>query len=193
MGFVLEYHINIQRIIRPTMFSTRYYDADDLFGYHRLYGRQQRYNQHQHHNEDSYERYLRMKEQEHLEAAYARRRRRELYEHRRQQALLEREQKLREWKRQQQLLAYQQQQQEYTEDHNDDDNDYGIEIVRGRDGNLYYVKRQKPQHKVQPKITEEIPAHHPTTTTNSIQRRGFHSDRIVEEDSNDFVESSEDS
>lgn len=169
------------------MFSTRYYDADD---YHRPYGRQRYYNYNQlrRHNEDSYDRYLRMKEQEDLEAAYARRRQRELqerqlYQHRRQQALAEREKKLREWKRQQQLLAYQQQQQqqqkkqqeeEHTEDNNDeDDNDYSIEIVRGRDGNFYYVKRQKPQHKVQPTITEEV----------SRQGQGFHSNHIVEEDS----------
>merc|ERR1719222_1021528 len=36
------------------------------------------------------------------------------------------------------------------------DEDYDLQIVRGRDGNLYYVKRQKsPRHQLKPTITEE--------------------------------------
>merc|ERR1739841_308045 len=38
----------------------------------------------------------------------------------------------------------------------EEDEDYDLKIVRGRDGNLYYVKRQKsPRHQLKPTITEE--------------------------------------
>lgn len=114
------------------MFYNNFYTTDDMFGYHPT--------RRAHFHDGSVDRYLRRKEQEEREAAYARR----LYEHRRQQAVAAREEELRRLRRQ----------QRWEDD--DEEEDYDLQIVRGRDGNLYYVKRQKsPRHQQTPTITEE--------------------------------------
>ena len=147
------------------MFSPVFYDTDDIFGHHRP--QRQRYYQ-----KGSVDEYLRRKEQEELEAAYARRRRRELYEQqlyerRRQQAMAQRQRELMERKRQQRML--QQQMQAETQKHDGQD-DYQIEIVRGRDGNLYYVKR--------PVKTQQ----NPKTPSTIIEENDYRSRRALQPD-----------
>ena len=169
------------------MFSNNYYNTDDFFGYHPPRA--------QHHfHEGSINRYLRMKEQEDREAAYAHRRQRELrerllYDHRRQQALeLRRQQAMaaqeeeRRRFKQHQRFSWHQEHEEHEED--DEDKDYDIQIVRGRDGNLYYVKRQRPQRKQhRPTIIEE----------NHVRSRQRPRPEIVEEEPETEDESEYDS
>jgi len=164
------------------MFFNNYYDTDHVFGYHhpRSHAR--------HYHDGSIDRYLRMKEQEEREAAFARRRHRELqerrfYEQRRRQEA--REEELRRWKRHQQEMQWRQE-----EEDEDEDSDYEVDIVRGTDGNLYYVKKpiytqpeSKSKPKSQPTITEEI--HRP--------RQPIHQEFVVEEAETDDESSSEDS
>lgn len=167
------------------MFFNNHYDTDHVFGYHpRSHAR--------HYHDGSIDRYLRMKEQEEREAALARRRRRELQERRfyeqrrRQEALAAREEELRRWKRHQQEM----QRRQEEEDDEGEDTDYEVDIVRGMDGNLYYVKKPihtQPKSKVKPKsqptITEEI--HRP--------RQPIHQTLVVEEAETDDESLSEDS
>jgi len=166
------------------MFFNNYYDTDHVFGYHpRSHAR--------HYHDGSIDRYLRMKEQEEREAAFARRRHRELQERRiyeqrrRQEALAAREEELRRWKRHQQEMQWRQE-----EDDEDEDSDYEVDIVRGKDGHLYYVKKpiytqpkSKSKPKSQPTITEEI----------DRPRQPIHQDFVVEEAETDDESSSEDS
>lgn len=148
------------------MFSNAFYDNDDFFGYHRP----QRYRDH----DGSIGRYLRMKEQENLEADYARRRQRELqeqrlHEHRRQQAIAKRQRMLREWKKQQQLMH-----QQKVEEDNDENND--IDIIRGVDGNLYFINRL-PSPRQEHRLPQSIPE------KNRRFSREFYPAPIVEEES----------
>jgi hypothetical protein len=171
------------------MFSTNFYNDDDFFGYHRP--QRQRYYYYPHHRHqrgptiDDY--YLhRQKEEEALEAAYAHRQRRELqerqlYERRRQQAMALRERELLERKRRAEHRSMMHQQQQLAEAHNDDDEDYEVDIVRGYDGNLYYIKRPVMPNlhntKQQPStITEE---------TNYRSRRELRPNLVVEEEESD--------
>jgi len=155
------------------MFSTNFYDNDDHFGYHHP-------RRHRYYNQRSVDEYLRRKEQEELEAAYARQRRKELYEQqlyerRRQQAMAQRERELMEKKRRQRIL---QQQMQDKAEHDDDNDNYQIEIAYGRDGNLYYVKRpvqSHPKARHQPTITEDK-AHR--------SRRELQPDPVIQEELN---------
>lgn len=168
------------------MFFNNYYDTDNVFGYHpRSHAR--------HYHDGSIDRYVRMKEQEEREATFARRRRRELQEsrlyeqRRRREALAAREEELRRWKRHQQEIQCR---QEEDDEDDDEDADYEVDIVRGMDGNLYYVKKpiytqpkSKSKPESQPTITEEI--HRP--------RQPFHQELVAEEAETDDESSSEDS
>lgn len=123
------------------------------------------YNSQQH---GAIQRYLRMQEQEKREAAFVRRRRRELLERRkrfdrsRQMALtaaLEEEERRRErqhLKEQQHALSY----GNDDDDSDDYESDYEINVVRGRDGSLYYVKtpvntQRRERQERRPTIAEE--------------------------------------
>merc|ERR1712224_980186 len=110
-------------------------------------------------------------------------RRQQLEEAERQRAHEERQQRAHKKRRQRTRRAYleekrtQQQQQRHQDS---DDDDYELDIVRGRDGNLYYVKRpistkknqqqqQSPQHKQQPTIAEEQAYDHSEESSSSSE------------------------
>jgi hypothetical protein len=114
-----------------------------------------------------------MKEQENLEADYARRSHRELqeqrlHERRRQQAIAKRQKMLREWKKQQQSMH-----QQKVEEHDDENHD--IDISRGSDGNLYFIKRL-PSPQQEHRLSRNIPK-------NCRSSREFYPAPIGEEES----------